>query len=61
MRWKGRTSTSCAAHTDGQLCEGHLHEFLDDARACIDRTKLDGLWQDLARNRILPWEIVTRL
>src|SRR5260370_11238391 len=36
-------------HTDGQLCEGHLHESLDDARACIDRTQLDGLWQDLAR------------
>lgn len=36
-------------HKDGQLCDGHLHESLDDARACIDRTKLDGLWQDLTR------------
>src|SRR2546430_2340931 len=36
-------------HNDRQLCEGHLHESLDDARACTDRTKLDGLWQDLAR------------
>lgn len=34
---------------DGQLCDGHLHDSLDDARACIDRTKMDGLWQDLAR------------
>jgi hypothetical protein len=36
-------------HKDGQLCDGHLHESLDDARACSDRTKLDGLRQDLAR------------
>jgi hypothetical protein len=36
-------------HKDGQLCDGHLHESLDDARACTDRTKLDALWQDLAR------------
>jgi len=34
---------------DGQLCDGHLHESLEDARACTDRTKLDALWQDLAR------------
>lgn len=36
-------------HKDGHLCDGHLHESLDDARACIDRTRLDGLWQDLTR------------
>jgi hypothetical protein len=36
-------------HKGGQLCEGHLHESLDDARSCTDRTKLDALWQDLAR------------
>lgn len=36
-------------HKDGQLCDGHLHESLDEARSCTDRTKLDGLWQGLAR------------
>jgi len=36
-------------HPDGQLCNGHLHESLDDARECIDLTKLGGLWHDLAR------------
>jgi len=36
-------------HKDGQLCDGHLHDSLEDARACTDRTKLDALWQDLAR------------
>jgi len=34
---------------DGQLCDGHLHKSLDEALACTDRTKLDALWQDLAR------------
>jgi len=36
-------------HKDGQLCDGHLHDSLEDARVCTYRTKLDGLWQDLAR------------
>lgn len=36
-------------HKDGQLCDGHLHDSLEDARACTDRPKLDALWQDLAR------------
>lgn len=36
-------------HKGGRMCDGHLHDSLEDARACTDRTKLDGLWNDLAR------------
>jgi hypothetical protein len=36
-------------HPDGQFCEGHIHDSLDEARSCPNRKELDQLWSNLAR------------
>jgi hypothetical protein len=36
-------------HADGQLCNGHMHDSLEEALSCVNRTDLDPLWGDLAR------------
>jgi hypothetical protein len=35
-------------HPDGQLCDGHIHDSLDEARSCSNRTELGHLWSNLA-------------
>jgi hypothetical protein len=35
-------------HPDGQLCDGHIHDSLDEARSCSNRTELGQLWSNLA-------------
>jgi hypothetical protein len=35
-------------HPDGQFCEGHIHDSLDEARSCRNRKELGPLWSNLA-------------
>lgn len=35
-------------HADGQLCEGHIHDSLDEARSCPNRQEFGQLWSNLA-------------
>jgi hypothetical protein len=36
-------------YSDGQICNGHIHDSVDVAPSCVTRGELDPPWSDLLR------------